>query len=91
MLRVFHPTPLLKEGARIEFEGLTYHVMLKDKKIASGEIIEVEDDLINMDKQDMLIKLAQVRRLIRDHANHVSELLKWLPEGIYGVFEGTKR
>jgi hypothetical protein len=87
MYRVFDPTPILPPDATIEFEGLKYHVVCRGRRIGSGNVVEVDEDLITMkyNPDKMMILLAKIRKLIRLHRDGQSsvmgEIFQWLPEG----------
>jgi hypothetical protein len=87
MYRVFDPMPLLQEGATMEFVGPKYYVVKGGERIASGNIVEVDEDLITMkyNPDKMMILLARIRKLIRlhrdGHPGVLPEIFQWLPEG----------
>jgi hypothetical protein len=67
MYRVFDPTPCLPPGATMEFEEGKYFVVLKGKRIKTGDVIEVDEDLMKLqhNPQAMMLMLAKIRAVIR--------------------------
>lgn len=67
MFRVFDPTPMLPPGASLEFEEGKYHVLLGGKRIKTGDVVEVDEDLMKLqhNPEKMMLALARIRAVIR--------------------------